>query len=283
MKRFSVLIQYVAPQQALSRLAGWLSTRRWRWWKNWQINLLIRRYGAKLDEAVHSDLAAYSDFNSFFTRHLKPALRPIAPSANDLVSPVDGVISQLGNIDQDQVFQAKGVTYSLASLLGGASDCASQFHNGKFITLYLAPKDYHRVHLPYAGTLRETIYIPGKLFSVNRHTVNDVPQLFSRNERLVCIFTTDIGPMAVIFVGAMLVGNIVTTWQAAPRARQVTRTPAPALQSALQFAKGAEIGHFTMGSTVLVLLPHNTMEWAPHLRAETIVKMGQSIANISPP
>jgi phosphatidylserine decarboxylase len=278
-KRLALAIQHVVPQHALTWFAGWLSSRRWRWWKNWQINFLIKRYGANLDEALVTDLEKYPDFNSFFTRHLKPDLRPIAAGMNIIVSPVDGCVSQLGDIQNQTVFQAKGFDYSLTALLGGEAALAQHFTNGKFATVYLAPKDYHRVHIPFGGTLRETIYIPGKLFSVSQQTVNSVPELFSRNERLVCIFETTLGPMAVIFVGAMMVGNIVTSWNKAPASLKIQRLSYN-LATPLMFTKGAELGFFTMGSTVILLFPQGKIDWESALHEESTVKMGQPIAKI---
>ncbi len=278
-KRLTLALQYLAPQHALSWFAGWLSSRRWNWWKNWQINFLIKRYGANPNEALVSDLDAYADFNSFFTRQLKPELRPVASNPGLIVSPVDGCISQLGDIQNETIFQAKGFDYSLTSLLGGVAELAQQFKDGKFATLYLAPKDYHRVHIPFAGTLRETIYIPGKLFSVSQQTVNSIPQLFSRNERLVCIFDTEVGAMAVIFVGAMLVGNIVTAWNKSPASLTIQRLFYN-LSSPLTFKKGGELGYFTMGSTVILLFQHDKIAWETNLKAEFSVKMGQPLAEI---
>jgi phosphatidylserine decarboxylase len=279
--RLAIALQYLAPQHALSKFAGWLSSRRWRWWKNWQINFLINRYGADLSAAVSSNLDDYPNFNSFFTRHLKPELRPIG---NDCVAPVDGSISQIGDIQGDMLLQAKGFNYTLAALLGGAPDLASAFQNGKFATIYLAPKDYHRVHIPLDGTLRETIYIPGQLFSVNQQTVNGVADLFSRNERLVCIFDTKIGAMAVIFVGAMLVGNIVTSWDPTPATKSINRLTYPQGNlAAPTFKRGDELGYFTMGSTVILLFPHDKISWLPDFHENSPTKMGQQLANILSP
>jgi phosphatidylserine decarboxylase len=279
--RLAIALQYLAPQHALSKFAGWLSSRRWCWWKNWQINFLINSYGADLSAATSSNLDDYPNFNSFFTRHLKPELRPIG---NDCVAPVDGCISQIGDIHSDILLQAKGFNYTLDALLGGSKDLAAAFQNGKFATIYLAPKDYHRVHIPLDGTLRETIYIPGQLFSVNQQTVNGVPDLFSRNERLVCIFDTKLGSMAVIFVGAMLVGNIVTAWDATPTSKSITRLTYPqGSQPAPTFKKGEELGYFTMGSTVILLFPNDKITWLADFHESSPTKMGQQLANILSP
>jgi phosphatidylserine decarboxylase len=280
-KRLALALQYLAPQHALSWFAGWLSSRRWYWFKNWQINFLINRYGANPNEALVSDLDAYPDFNSFFTRHLKPEARPIANTPKTIVAPVDGCISQLGDIQNETLLQAKGFNYTLQGLLGGTSEVAQLFKNGAFATLYLAPKDYHRVHMPVTGTLRETIYIPGKLFSVSQQTVNSIPQLFARNERLVCIFDTEIGAMAVIFVGAMLVGNIVTTWDRTPTSSHIKRLSYNS-SAPMTFQRGDELGYFTMGSTVILLFQHGKMAWETDLKEEISIKMGQPLAEILP-
>jgi phosphatidylserine decarboxylase len=277
--RLALALQYLAPQHALTWFAGWLSSRRWVWFKTWQINFLIKRYGANPNEALVSDLTTYPDFTSFFTRRLKPELRPVADAADAIVSPVDGCISQIGDINNDMVFQAKGFDYSLNSLFGGARDLAQLFTNGKFATIYLAPKDYHRVHIPMQGTLRETIYIPGKLFSVSQQTVSSIPQLFSRNERLVCVFDTEVGAMAVIFVGAMLVGNIVTAWNKTPASRVIQRLSYES-SAPLVFQRAAELGFFTMGSTVILLFQQDKIAWQSGLNEGISLKMGQSLAKI---
>jgi phosphatidylserine decarboxylase len=255
-KRLRILPQYLAPQRLLTQLAGWLSVRESLWFKNWQINHLIRRYGVNINEAILTDPADYPTFNSFFTRRLKPELRPIVTDHDALASPADGAISQYGHIEDHLLFQAKGFHFTLENLLGGAEELAKPFVNGEFATIYLSPKDYHRVHMPLTGTLRETVFIPGKLFSVNQHTAQNVPNLFARNERLACLFDTAAGPMAVIFVGAMLVGSINTAWGGKVYANKITRQTYPATgEQAITIPRGAEVGHFEMGSTVILLLP----------------------------
>ena len=281
-KSLALALQYLAPQHALSKFAGWLSSRRATWWKNWQINFLIKNYGADLSAAASSNLDDYPTFNSFFTRQLKPGSRPIA--ADCVVAPADGAISQLGDIRGDTIFQAKGYDYSLSALLGGATDLANSFQNGKFATIYLAPKDYHRVHTPLGGTLRETIYVPGQLFSVSQQTANGIPNLFTRNERLICIIDTAVGPMAVIFVGAMLVGNIVTAWDARPASKTVQRVSYPQGNTAAPtFNTGDELGYFTMGSTVILLFPDHKISWLSSFQENSTTQMGQQFANILSP
>lgn len=208
-----VTLQYLIPQHALSRLVGMLARSEVPWIKTTFINLFMKRFGIDLSEAQIEDPDQFETFNAFFTRALKPDARPLeASDAADIACPADGAVSQLGAIRANQVFQAKGHDYSLYDLLGGDSALASEFTNGQFATIYLSPRDYHRVHMPVTGTLRETRYVPGDLFSVNEATANGVPNLFARNERLVCIFDTERGPAAVILVGAMIVAGIETVF-----------------------------------------------------------------------
>jgi phosphatidylserine decarboxylase len=270
------IIQYLAPQHALSAFAGWLSECRWRWFKNWQINHLVKRYHVDLNEAESSNIDDYPTFNSFFTRRLKPGIRPLPQDPTIIVSPADGCISQLGFINQDSLFQAKGFHFSLATLLGHA-DIAKQFENGRFATIYLSPKDYHRVHMPFNGKLVQTIYIPGKLFSVNQHTAQTVPNLFARNERLVCIFETKLGSMAVILVGAMLVGSINTVWNKKPYKSNSIAITHINTSEQINLARGEELGHFKMGSTAIVLFPNNAMDWVSSITETTTLRMGEML------
>ncbi|MDR3478995.1 MAG: archaetidylserine decarboxylase [Gammaproteobacteria bacterium] len=280
-KRLQILPQYLAPQHLLTQLAGWLSVRKSLWFKNWQINHLINRYGVDINEAVLTDPADYPTFNSFFTRRLKPELRPIVTENDALASPADGTISQCGHIDNNLLFQAKGFHFTLENLLGGTEAEARPFVNGEFATIYLSPKDYHRVHMPFTGVLRETVFIPGRLFSVNQHTAQNVPNLFARNERLVCLFETEVGSMAVIFVGAMLVGSINTVWGGKIHANQITRQSFPtSSDQAIKIERGAEIGHFEMGSTVILLLPQGAVQWPATLKENSLVKMGQFLGKM---
>lgn len=273
---FSILLQYIYPQHLLSRLTGILGNCRWKWFKNWAIRRLIRVHGVNVSEAKSSQLDDYPSFNSFFTRELRPELRPIAPETGQLASPVDGVISQIGTIQANTILQAKRFDYTLHSLLGGAEEWANQFRQGFFATLYLAPGDYHRVHMPCDGQLQQTIYIPGRLFSVNPLTTAHVPRLFARNERLVCLFDSSAGPMAVILVGAMLVGKMRTVWSENPCSNTLTVRNPPSVS----LKKGQELGCFLMGSTVILLFGRDRITWDPALQAESKVKWGQAMGII---
>lgn len=276
-KPLYVTAQYCCPQRKITQFVGWLAECRWKWFKNWAIRRLIRKYHVNLSEALSENLDDYPNFNSFFTRQLKPGVRPIASGDAILTSPADGCISQIGQIHSDVILQAKNFNYTTASLLGGAQTLAQSFEDGHFVTIYLAPKDYHRVHMPITGTLLSTTYIPGKLFSVNPLTAQTVPNLFARNERLVCVFETAIGPVAIILVGAMLVGNIQTVWPMKhPRSEITTeRYPdRPVLE------KGEELGLFKMGSTVILLLPKDSVKWLKSLQENIAVKVGEEMGQL---
>lgn len=276
-KKLAVLPQYTLPQRGLSQLAGWLAESRCKWLKRCLIRYFLYRFpDVNLQEALSSNPEDYDSFNSFFTRTLKPGLRPIAPTG-EIASPADGCISQLGKIKADKLFQAKGFDFTLADLLGGAKN-TPLFMDGSFATIYLAPRDYHRVHMPLTGKLRETTYIPGKLFSVNQKTARHVPNLFARNERLVCIFDTEIGPIAVILVGAMLVGSINTTWGSPKPSTKVVSQAY--LNNGVVLEKGAELGYFKMGSTAIVLFPKDTIEWNSDLQEASPVMMGAPLGKI---
>ncbi|MBK1873469.1 MULTISPECIES: archaetidylserine decarboxylase [Marinobacter] len=280
-----ILSQYVTPQLALSRAAGRLADNdRNPALKNRVIKWFVKRYGVDMSEAVEQDPTAYPSFNAFFTRALKPGLRPVAGGENTFVSPVDGAISQIGQIAGDRVFQAKGQSFSLLELLGGDTQRAEPFHGGEFSTIYLSPKDYHRIHMPMAGTLREMVYVPGKLFSVNPVTAENVPNLFARNERVVCMFDTAAGPMALVLVGAMIVGSVETPWAGivAPNSSGVT-TIAYEGESAISFAKGEEMGRFRLGSTVVMVMPKGSIHWNADQAAEKVVRMGEAFGELSSP
>jgi len=277
-KQLFAFIQYFIPQHLLSRLVGWFAQSEYPLIKNTFIKWFAKRYDVNMQEALNEDLESYKSFNEFFTRPLKDGARPIAEGDNTLVSPADGAVSQLGKIELGRVFQAKGRDYSVAELLGGDADRAAPFVNGDFMTVYLSPKDYHRVHMPFAGTLKETVYVPGDLFSVNPATTENVDALFARNERMVCIFETEFGPMAMVLVGAMIVAGIETVWSG-----QVT--PLPKEAQAQQYngedivlAKGEEMGRFKLGSTVVMCFPENAIEFAESLKAESELRMGQELA-----
>ncbi len=278
-----VLSQYITPQLAISRLAGRLADYdQSPALKNRVIKWFIGRYGVDMSEAAESDPEAYPSFNAFFTRALKPGIRPLAEGDKTLISPVDGAISQLGKVTGDRVFQAKSQSFSLSELLGGDEQTTKPFAGGEFSTIYLAPKDYHRIHMPIAGTLREMIHIPGKLFSVNPVTAENVPNLFARNERVVCIFDTEAGPMAMVLVGAMIVGSVETRWDGVvvPSGNQVTATRYEGEQ-AIRFAKGEEMGRFRLGSTVILVMPKGTVTWNSNQVAGKTVRMGEAFGALS--
>ncbi|XGA78949.1 archaetidylserine decarboxylase [Halomonas sp. CH40] len=266
------LLQYPLPHHALSRLIGKLAECDSPKLKNALIKAFIQRFNVDMREALSEDINAYTSFNDFFTRPLKDAARPIGEG---IVSPADGTLSQFGPIRAGQLVQAKGHTFSAQTLLGGDASLAEAFLGGSFATVYLSPRDYHRVHMPMTGTLREMIYVPGRLFSVNQATANHVPGLFARNERLVCVFDTEQGPMAVVLVGAMIVAAIETVWagQITPLAGTPQRTR---FDQPVTLEKGAEMGRFKLGSTVVMCFaePLAFDNWA----ANSKIQMGQALA-----
>lgn len=274
-----ILGQYVTPQLAVSRLAGKLADNdRTPALKNRVIKWFIGRYGVNMSEAAEPNPEAYPSFNAFFTRELKPGIRPLDPNPKVLTSPVDGAISQLGQVSDDRVFQAKGQSFSLQELLGGDPERTKPFENGEFATIYLSPKDYHRIHMPVSGTLREMIHVPGKLFSVNPVTAENVPNLFARNERVVTIFDTDIGPLAMVLVGAMIVGSVETTWAGVvvPSGNGVSVSRYDHLKTPISFEKGQEMGRFRLGSTVILVAPKGATEWKKDMIAGKTVRMGEA-------
>ena len=278
-----VLSQYITPQLGVSNLAGRLADNdRSPALKNRVIKWFIGRYGVDMSEAAEPNPEAYATFNDFFTRELKPGIRPLADGEKTLVSPVDGAISQLGQVTGDRVFQAKGQSFSLSELLGGEEATTAPFADGEFSTIYLSPKDYHRIHMPMAGTLRQMIHVPGKLFSVNPVTAENVPNLFARNERVVCIFDTASGPMALVLVGAMIVGSVETRWAGVvvPGSRQVTSTLYEGEQ-AISFDKGEEMGQFRLGSTVIMVMPKGSVSWNSNQVAGKTVRMGEAFGALA--
>jgi len=279
-----ILSQYVTPQLAVSRLAGRLADNDQNpGLKNRVVKWFVKRYGVDMSEAAEPDPTAYSSFNDFFTRALKPGIRPVAEGDNTFVSPVDGAISQLGQVSGDRIFQAKGQSFSLIELLGGDTHRAEAFNEGVFSTIYLSPKDYHRIHMPLAGKLREMVYVPGKLFSVNPATAENVPNLFARNERVVCIFDTAAGPMALVLVGAMIVGSVETPWAGvvAPNSSGVKAISYEG-ESAVSFAKGEEMGRFRLGSTVVMVMPKGSVSWNAEQVAGKRVRMGEAFGKVGP-
>lgn len=271
--------QYLLPHHLLSRLMH-AFTRL-------QLTLIVRpftrwfvhQFKVDLDIAQQPDLNTYPSFNAFFTRALKTEARPVCSGETAIASPVDGTVSQIGLIENQRIFQAKGHDYTLQDLLGGSDEHAAKFTNGTFATIYLSPRDYHRIHIPFDGTLKEMVHIPGRLFSVNQATTELVPGLFSRNERVVCLFETDIGPMAVILVGAIFVGSMDTVWHGTvtpTNIRHITRWHYSANDdNRIAFKRGAEIGRFNMGSTVIVLFGQDQVEWNSGISAAASIRMGE--------
>ena len=278
-KLFAAL-QYAIPQHALSRAAGWLANTSISWIKDPFTSWFVKRYDVNMSEAVEENPLAYKNFNDFFTRELKEGARQICTEAKAIACPADGAISQLGDIEYGRIFQAKGQDYSLEELLGGNAERAHDFVGGKFATVYLSPKDYHRVHMPLTGTLRSMVHVPGDLFSVNEATANEVPRLFSRNERVVTIFDTEAGPMAVVLVGAMIVASIETVWagQVTPVARSIREWHYP--QAATELEKGDEIGRFKLGSTAIVLFGPDVMNWEAGFSAGSPTLMGEKMGDL---
>lgn len=273
--RLFVWFQYLLPQHGLSRLVLAATRVRTTWFKNWTIRGFLKLYRVDMTEAAESDPCSYGSFNEFFTRALKPGARPVASDAAAIASPVDGCVSEAGIIDGGRLLQAKGRYYRLTDLLA-AQPWASRFEGGSFATIYLAPFNYHRVHMPLHGELRETVYVPGRLFSVNAVTAQHVPSLFAHNERVLTLFDTAYGQFALVLVGALNVGSIATVWAGdiTPAARRVvTKLPGPPTT----LAKGAELGRFNMGSTVILLFEPHRARWQPQVRAGGMVRLGQSL------
>jgi len=278
--RRAVLSQYFLPKQALTQFAGWvagarggaLTTRLVRWF--------VQRYGVDMAEAANPDPAAYASFNEFFTRALKPGARPLVDAGpGGLLCPVDGAISQFGSVHAGRIFQAKGHDYSATALLGGDAALAAHFHGGHFATLYLSPRDYHRVHMPCAGRLLRMIHVPGELFSVNPTTARGVPGLFARNERVVCVFDGENGPWVNVLVGATIVGSMATVWHG------VVNPPRPGqlrdwlyTDREFRLPAGVEMGRFLLGSTVVLLFPPGPLQWNPAWAPGGAVRMGQLMA-----
>lgn len=275
-----VSMQYLLPQHGLSRIVHWLMRVRTPVVKNLLIRWFIGQYKVEMSDAKRRRADDFACFNDFFTRALNEEARPVAFGTHNLASPVDGKISQLGYIDDQRILQAKGSSYTVARLLGGDEDLAKQFYGGEFATLYLTPSDYHRIHMPVSGKLKSMTYIPGRLFSVNEATVRGVPGLFSRNERVVCTFDTEHGPMVMVLVGAIFVGSIETVWagEITPGGPgEITRSDYED-ETPIRLVQGEEMGRFNMGSTVILLMPRGTYQWQKKLAAGTRICMGQLLA-----
>ncbi len=281
--RCFALLQHLLPKQLLSRFIYHFMRSRIRWLKNISIKVFLRGYAVNMAEAVETDALAYPSFNAFFTRALKPEARPLTTAQNVVVSPVDGTVSQCGRLDGDAIIQAKGRNYSVLELLGGNAAGAEKYRNGHFACIYLAPYNYHRIHMPLPGTVTRTAYAPGDLFSVNAATARAVPRLFARNERVICEFSTPAGELAVVMVGALFVGSIETVWNGEinppPRRRHAVTTLVRGVGLAVPL--GAEIGRFNMGSTVILVFEPGEIEWSSTLTAGATVRMGERIGTLN--
>ena len=281
--RFAVLPQYLLPKQALTRFAGFVASRERGWLTTEIIRRFVVKYQVNMGEALDSNIASYLTFNDFFTRALKPGARPLATAG--LVCPVDGAISQFGAIKHDQLFQAKGHNYSTTALVGGDAALAARYQDGSFATIYLSPKDYHRIHMPAGGRLTRMIYVPGDLFSVNPVTARGVPGLFARNERVVCVFESARGPFVLVLVGATIVGSMATVWHGVvnpPRGKVVREWLYPAAgQPEIVLNQGDEMGRFLLGSTVVLLFPKGDLHFNPDWAPGRAVRLGEAMADYS--
>lgn len=278
LSRLAVLHQYLLPKQALTTLAGKFASARCGWLTTAVIRAFVKHYGVNMQEANEPAIEKYATFNEFFTRSLRPEARPQAEA--DFICPIDGAISQLGKIRDGQIFQAKGHYYSTTELLGGDAEFADRFRNGNFATLYLSPKDYHRIHMPCEGKLKRMIYVPGALFSVNHATARGVPKLFARNERVICEFESSLtGSFALVLVGATIVGSMATVWHGVvnpPRTREIRVWDYADQDIVLQ--KGEEMGRFLLGSTVVMLFPKDALQFNPQWESLRVVWQGEMMA-----
>jgi phosphatidylserine decarboxylase len=274
-------LQYLLPHHLLSSLMHSIARIELKPLKDLLIRQAIKWYKVDMQEALQSDPTQYRCFNEFFTRRLRPDARPVSQDSNQIVAPADGTLSQSGDIEAGFLFQAKGHDYSLLELLGGDTEMNRLFEEGNFATIYLSPRDYHRLHMPVSGKLKRMLHVPGRLFSVNATTCEKVPRLFARNERVICLFETDFGPMAMILVGAIFVSSIETVWAGTitPVRQRVnswdyepSSTPAT-----IELEKGEEMGRFNMGSTVILLFGKDAMDWTEELTAGSTVRMGEAI------
>ncbi|WP_289118021.1 archaetidylserine decarboxylase [uncultured Idiomarina sp.] len=272
------------PKHLISRLMGKFAAARAGWFTQTFIRWFIRQYKIDMSEAIEESPQAYKTFNDFFTRRLKPELRPLKADDDELAHPVDGAVSQLGEIKDGRIFQAKGHDYSLQELLGGSEEDAKPFMNGDFATIYLAPKDYHRIHMPCDGVLKKMVYVPGDLYSVNPLTAANVPNLFARNERVVAIFDTEVGPMSMVLVGATIVASIGTVWSGTvtpPTGARIQSWSYPTSGPAsIHLKKGEEMGHFKLGSTVVLTFAKDAIEFDDDLEPRSTTRMGQVMAKI---
>lgn len=278
LSRLAVFHQYLLPKQALTILAGKFANARAGWLTTAVIRWFVNHYNVNMQEANEPNIEKYATFNAFFTRSLRPDARPLASA--DFLCPIDGAVSQLGKILDDQIFQAKGHLYSTKALLGGDTDLATKFQDGDFVTLYLSPKDYHRIHMPCDGKLKRMIYVPGSLFSVNPVTARGVPHLFARNERVICEFESpEVGCFVLVLVGATIVGSMATVWHG------IVSPPRPGRIRVWEYSdqdivlnKGEEMGRFLLGSTVVMLFPKDTLQFHPEWKALRVVWQGEPMA-----
>ncbi|TAJ77726.1 MAG: phosphatidylserine decarboxylase [Gallionellaceae bacterium] len=278
--RLAVLPQYLMPKQLITVLAGKFAHARLGGITTAMIRRFVARYGVNMQEAANPDITSYASFNDFFTRPLREGARALAEA--DLICPVDGAISQFGAIERDSIFQAKGHNYTTTALVGGDTGLAAQFADGSFATLYLSPKDYHRIHMPCAGRLRRMIYVPGELFSVNPTTARGVPGLFARNERVVCVFDSEFGAFVLTLVGATIVGSMATVWHGVvnpPRPGSVREWCYDDREITLQ--KGEEMGRFLLGSTVVMLFPKGALDFNSEWQPAKALRMGEAMGNKS--
>ncbi|MBY0572513.1 MAG: archaetidylserine decarboxylase [Undibacterium sp.] len=273
-ERLQILLQYLLPKHHITRLYGWVAKRQSGDLTTGLIRWFVKRYQVNMQEAANPDITSYASFNDFFTRALRDDVRPLSDAA--YICPVDGAISEFGSIESGQIFQAKGHTYTATALVGGDAELAAQFTDGQFSNIYLSPRDYHRIHMPCAGRLTRMIYVPGDLFSVNPTTARGVPNLFARNERVVCVFEGENGPFVMVLVGATIVGSMQTAWHGIvnpPRSKKVREWTY--LERNIQLAKGEEMGRFLLGSTVVMLFPANSMQFNSSWRPAGLVRLGE--------
>ena len=281
--QLKIIGQYLLPKHLVSRLTGKLATARAGKLTTFLIKRFIAQFKIDMSEAKHSDPNHFKTFNDFFTRELREGIRPIIEGEENLTQPVDGRISQLGEIKAGRIFQAKGHDFSLRELLGGGDEIAAPFDDGLFATVYLAPRDYHRIHMPIAGKLEQMVFIPGDLFSVNPLTAENVPNLFARNERAVAIFSTAVGPMAMVLVGATIVASIETVWEGtlAPITKNEIRYWDYSNQD-IHLEKGQEMGRFKLGSTIVALFPKDSINFTEALQAGSVTRLGELFATVTP-
>ncbi|WII92851.1 archaetidylserine decarboxylase [Kingella negevensis] len=283
-ERAKIAFHYLLPQLAVTRLAGWFANKQWGGATHFVIEQFAKAYKINWDEAKKSKPSDFADFNEFFTRELKDGARPIVSGSCELCLPADGRVSESGQIDDNRLLQAKGHSFTLEDLLAGDTELAAQFKNGSFLTTYLSPRDYHRVHMPCAGTLRKMIYVSGELFSVNPFLAQHVPNLFARNERVICVFDTEFGTMVQILVGATVTASMTTVWYGTvnpPRENGVRVWDYPAEgENVICLEKGVEMGAFRLGSTVVNLFPQNTVVLDERLQAGEITRMGELLGTL---